>query len=141
MKCSLRPTSNERGRKNRNIGGTACTIKRAGVVNDSALVSCADSVFGAFFGGSASHQRVFFMAVFFQHAASFLQRICVRVAILYACARRGQKHLVLDFCVQASQITDRVCVRAYTRYIMRCHRYVHSKQSCGTKRIYCVEAD
>lgn len=52
-------------RKNRNIGGTAYTIKRAGVVNDSAPESCADCVFGAFFGGSASHHRGFFMPVFF----------------------------------------------------------------------------
>jgi hypothetical protein len=51
-------------RKNRNIGGMVYTIKRAAVVNDSAPESCADCVFGAFFGGSTSHQRVFFMAVF-----------------------------------------------------------------------------
>lgn len=63
VRNSLTPDS--RRRKNRNIGGTAYTIKRAGVVNDSAPESCADRVFGAFFGGSASHQRVFFISVFF----------------------------------------------------------------------------
>lgn len=74
-------TSNVGRRKNRNIGGTACTIKRAGVVNDSAPGSCADCVFGAFFGGSTSHHGEFFMAVFFQHAVSLLVCRCVNVRV------------------------------------------------------------
>lgn len=88
-------TSNGRRRKNRNIGGTACTIKRAGVVNDSAPESCADCVFGAFFGGSASHQRGFFVPVFFSHAVSLLGGVrlcgceCLWVGF-WLCARRGQ---------------------------------------------------
>lgn len=100
-------TSNGGRRKNRNIGGTACTIKRAGVVNDSAPESCAVCVFGAFFGGSTSHHRVFFMPVFFSHAVSLLGDASVRGVRAYVresmCVSvAGGKHLALDFCAQIS---------------------------------------
>lgn len=88
-------------RKNRNIGGTAYTIKRAGVVNDSAPESCADCVFGAFFGGSASHQRVFFRLSFSLTQSRSLVSFCWCVKGWWEhCVRAGGKHLALDFCVQ-----------------------------------------